>query len=143
MTRWIAPRGLDALLDTIRTRAMADYAMTGSVAAATWAAYAPARSAMIYVRNPLQASAEWDLRATDTGANVLLAQPAYHVALERTIDREDGVRVAAPTQVAADLMTVPGRAPAEAEELVEWMTHHEQLWRQPSSSVGPRSIRPA
>lgn len=129
VTQWIAPRGLDALLGAIRRSQVRDYAVTGSVAAATWAAYAPTRSAMVYTVDPEQAAAEWGLRATDTGANVLLAQPAYEVALERSIDREDGIRIAAPTQVAVDLLTGPGRAPAEAEELVDWMTRNEQLWQ--------------
>lgn len=129
VTRWIAPRGLEAALESVRNSAVEDYAVTGSVAAATWAAYAPARSAMIYALNPEQVAEEWGLRATDTGANVLLARPAYGVALERSIDRADGLRVAAPTQVAVDLMTGPGRAPAEAEELIGWMGRNEQLWR--------------
>lgn len=129
ITRWIAPRGLDALWETIRKSTVRDYAVTGSVAAATWAAYAPARSAMLYSRDPMQAAAEWGLRATDSGANVLLGQPAYDVALQRTVLREDGLRIAAPAQVAADLLTGPGRAPAEAEELMEWMTRNESLWR--------------
>lgn len=129
VTQWIAPRGLEAALEAIRRSAVGDYAVTGSVAAATWAAYAPARSAMVYAPNPEQVAEEWGLRATDTGANVLLARPAYDVALERSIDREDGLRVVAPTQVAVDLMTGPGRAPAEAEELIDWMRRNEQLWR--------------
>lgn len=129
VTQWIAPRGLEAVLGSIRKSSVGDYAVTGSVAAATWAAYAPARSAMIYALNPEQVADEWGLRATDTGANVLLARPAYGVALERSIDREDGLRIAAPTQVAADLMTGPGRAPAEAEELIDWMGRNEQHWR--------------
>lgn len=129
VTQWIAPRGLESVLESIRKSSVGDYAVTGSVAAATWAAYAPARSAMIYALNPEQTAEEWGLRATDTGANVLLARPAYGIALERSIDREDGLRIAAPTQVAADLMTGPGRAPAEAEELIEWMGRNEQLWR--------------
>jgi hypothetical protein len=129
VTRWIAPRGLDALLGTIPKGAVRGYAVTGSVAAATWAAYAPSRSAMIYTLNPEEAAAEWGLRATEKGTNVLLARPAYNVVLERSIDREDGLRIAAPTQVAVDLVTGPGRAPAEAEELLDWMTRNEQIWR--------------
>lgn len=129
VTPWIAPRGLESLMESMRVRDVDEYALTGSAAAETWAPYAPVRSAMIYVRNPERAAKEWGLRPTDTGANVLLARPAYEVALERSIDREDGLRVAAPTQVAVDLLTGPGRAPAEAEELINWMERNEELWR--------------
>lgn len=127
VTKWIAPRGIDVLLETIRTSGVSGYAVTGSVAAATWAAYAPARSAMIYAVEPEQAASAWGLRATDRGANVLLARPSCDVVLQRSVDRPDGLRVAAPTQVAVDLLNGPGRAPAEAEELMDWMTGSGQL----------------
>lgn len=129
VSQWIAPRGIDSFLERIRGHEMRDYAITGSIAAATWAPYAPVRSAMIYSPNPESAAEAWGLRATDTGANVILAKPTYDVLVERAIDRPDGLRIAAPAQVAVDLMTGPGRAPSEAEELVEWMKSNEQLWR--------------
>ncbi len=38
--------------------------------------------------------------------------------------------MAAPlVQVAADLLTGPGRSPAETEALMEWMTSNEEAWR--------------
>lgn len=129
VTRWIAPHGLDAFLDQVRKSEMNDYVITGSIAAATWAPYAPARSAMVYSLSPERAAAMWGLRTTDTGANVLVARPTYDVLLKRAINRPDDLRIAAPIQVAADLMTGPGRAPSEAEELVNWMKCNEQLWR--------------
>lgn len=129
ITRWIAPRGLENFLDRVRQSQMLNYAITGSIAAATWAPYAPARSAMIFSSSTEEAAAALGLRPTDTGANVLLAKPAYDVLIDRAIDREDGLRIAAPAQVAADLMTGPGRAPSEAEELLDWMRRNEQLWR--------------
>lgn len=129
VTRWIAPRGLDSLLDRIRTGRTLNYAMTGSVAAATWEPYAPVRSAMIYASDIEATASAWGLRPTDTGANVLLVRPAYEALLRHTRERSDGLRIAAPTQVAADLMTGPGRAPAEADALVEWMQRNEHIWR--------------
>ncbi|PWD94806.1 hypothetical protein DEQ16_14160 [Dietzia maris] len=129
VTRWIAPRGLSEFLDTVREEKKLDYAVTGSVAAAAWAAYAPARSAMVYVRDVERAAANWGLRATEAGANVLLVEPAYPVVMERAIAGLGGLAVARPTQVAVDLMNGPGRAPAEAKELIEWMRSHEQSWR--------------
>lgn len=129
VTRWIAPRGLSDLLDTVREKKELDYAVTGSVAAAAWAAYAPARSAMVYVRNAERAAANWGLRATEAGANVLLIEPTYPVVMERATSALGGLTIARPAQVAVDLMTGPGRAPSEANELIEWMTAHEQSWR--------------
>lgn len=129
VTRWIAPRGLSDLLDTVRQEKDVGYAVTGSVAASAWAAYAPARSAMVYVRDVKRAAAYWGLRETEVGANVLLIEPTYPVVMERTMTALDGLKVVRPTQVAVDLMTGPGRAPGEAQELIEWMRAHEQSWR--------------
>ena len=129
VTQWIAPRGLDWFLEQVRNGEITDYAATGSVAATEWAPYAPVRSAMLYSLDIERSSSAWGLRPTDTGANVILARPTYEVVLERTVDRAGGLRLAAPAQVAVDLMTGPGRAPSEAEELLNWMKNNEQSWR--------------
>lgn len=159
VTRWIAPRGLPSLVDRIgATGARAvdrsgygggpapgagandgtgdgsgftalRYAVTGSIAAAEWAAYAPARLAMIYVTDAAAAAEAWDLRPADAGANVMLAQPKYDVVFERSSTNNENVTVAAPSQVVVDLMTGPGRNPSEAEELLEWMKRNESSWR--------------
>lgn len=130
INRWIAPRGLPELTKRIgSTDAPTRYAVTGTVAAAEWAAYAPARMAMVYVENADEAARAWDLRPADAGANVLLAEPKYDVVFERAPQNSEGVIVAAPTQVVVDLMTGPGRNPSEAEELLEWMRRNEKSWR--------------
>lgn len=130
ITRWIAPRGLPSLTKRIgSTDAPTRYAVSGSQAAAEWAAYAPARLAMIYVADADQASDAWDLRPADAGANVMLAEPEIDVVFERSLTTQEDVVVAAPTQVVVDLMTGPGRNPSEAEELLEWMKRNEQSWR--------------
>lgn len=130
VTRWIAPRGLPGLLEQIAsTEEGSRYAVTGTIAAAEWAAYAPARLAMIYAVDPPAAAQAWDLRATEAGANVLLAQPKYDVVFERSLLNAEGVMVAKPSQVVVDLMTGPGRNPSEAEELLEWMKRNERSWR--------------
>ncbi|MGN2635627.1 hypothetical protein ACTD5D_05400 [Nocardia takedensis] len=129
VTPWIAPRGLPAFLEQLGRSQITDYAVTGSIAAATWQPYAPPRSAMVFVDDPGTAAKAWRLRPTDTGANVLLAVPAYPVLLARSGKGFQDIRIAAPTQVAVDLMTGPGRAPSEAEELLNWMGTNEQNWR--------------
>lgn len=129
ITQWIAPRGLSDLTERIRTVTGATpYAITGSQAAALWAPYAPPRAAMIYVGDARRASEAWGLRPADAGANVILAEPKFDVVFERTITKE-GVVIAAPTQVAVDLMTGPGRNPSQAEELLGWMQRNEESWR--------------
>lgn len=129
-SRWLAPRGLPTLIDRIASSGTPSrYAVTGTLAAAEWAQYAPARLAMIYVADAQNAAGRWDLRPTEAGANVLLAEPKFPVVWERTRRNAAGVAVAAPTQVVVDLMTGPGRNPSEAEELLEWMVRNEDTWR--------------
>lgn len=129
VTRWIAPRGLDALVRVAAQSTSVKYAVTGTIAAAEWAPYAPARNAMVYVNNADDAAREWGLRPAEAGANVMLAEPEFDVVFERSLTNAEGLEVAAPSQVVADLMTGPGRSPAEAEELIEWMMRNEQSWR--------------
>lgn len=128
VSQWIAPRGLDHLRQRIST-SHGRYAVTGTLAAAQWAAYAPARSAMVYVADSGTAAEEWDLRPADGGANVVLAEPKSEVPFVRTVSTMNGLILAAPAQVVVDLMTGPGRNPAEAEELLNWMVANEQSWR--------------
>jgi hypothetical protein len=49
-----------------------------------------------------------ELRSSDSGANVIVAEP---------FDR------------AADLLIGPGRGPAEAEALMSWMERNQDAWR--------------
>lgn len=131
VTRWIAPRGLPDLVERIGSiEAPSTYAVTGTLAAAQRAAYAPARLASIYVADSDAAADAWDLRPADTGANVLLAVPKFDVVFDRSMrDKQSGIMFAAPSQVVVDLMTGPGRNPSEAEELLDWMKRNEQSWR--------------
>ena len=41
----------------------------------------------------------------------------------------NGVSAVAISQAAADLLTSPGRGPAEAEALIAWMGENERAWR--------------
>ena len=75
------------------------------------------------------------MELTDAGANVLLVEPFSPVLMRRSESR-DGLRCAALSQVAADLLTSPGRGPAEAEALIAWMQEDEDAWRQTLSTKG-------
>lgn len=129
ITRWIAPRGIEHALKRLQSSSHDGYAATGTLAASTWAEYAPARSAMIFATDPTETAKLMGLHATDSGTNVLLASPAFPALMRGSFERSDGLRVVAPAQAAVDLMTGPGRAPSEAEELMEWMKGHEDVWR--------------
>jgi hypothetical protein len=60
--------------------------------------------------------------------NIALLRPFDRVATDRTSKRDD-LTVAALSQVAADLLTSPGRGPNEAEALLNWMSENESAWR--------------
>jgi hypothetical protein len=125
---FLEPRGLPALTERLSQRPTLEYVLTGSLAAERLAAYAPARLAMLYVRDIASAAELLELRPTESGANVALASGDYDVVFERE-QVIDGVRIAAVSQVAVDLLTGPGRNPSEATALLDWMTAHESAWR--------------
>jgi len=119
---FLDPRGVSNVLRRLTTR-RARYAVTGSLAANRLAPIAPARLAMVYVDDPDDAASELNLTATETGANVMLLTPFDEIAFERT-RTDDGVTYVAPSQAAVDLLTSPGRSPAEGEAVLEWMARN-------------------
>jgi hypothetical protein len=125
---YLAPRGVDRTIELLRRSTQLAYVVTGSVAAQFDAPFAPARLLAAYVEDPDEAAEALDLRPAETGPNVVLAANTDDFAFERTRDI-DGLRVAAVSQVAVDLMTGPGRNPAEAEALLDWMEKNELAWR--------------
>jgi hypothetical protein len=124
---YLEPRGLSALLTRLG-KSDERYAVTGTLAAADLAPIAPARLAVVWIRDATRAATRLGLRPTDAGANVLLIEPGDDGVFEAATQR-DGVWYAAPSQVAVDLLTSPGRGPAEGEELISWMQVNEEKWR--------------
>jgi hypothetical protein len=104
------------------------YAVTASLAAEQKVRFAPAALASVYVRDIRRSAEALGIRAAPTGGNVLLIVPNSKAAFERTWS-EGAITYAALSQVAADLLSSPGRAPSEAEELIEWMENNEDAWR--------------
>jgi len=94
------------------------YAVTGTLAASWVAPVAPPRTVTIFVDNLPKAASSLDLRRADSGSNVTLLEPFDAVVFARTRERE-GIRCVSLCQMAADLMTGPGRDPAEGEELLK------------------------
>ncbi|MBI5547438.1 MAG: hypothetical protein HY901_26445 [Deltaproteobacteria bacterium] len=124
---YLEPRGLPALLSRL-SKSGETYAVTGTLAAASFAPLAPARLASIWVRDAAAAGESLDLRAADAGANVLLLEPVDQSVFDGST-QSSGIWYAAPIQVAVDLLTSPGRGPAEGEEVITWMQANEEAWR--------------
>ena len=133
---YIAPRGIPELLRRITASDVSGYAVTGSLAVPPVARHASPRAAMIYVRDAAGAAAQWDLRPTESGQNVLLCEAPGAPATQRAwanlghdLAPHADILLARPAQIAVDLMNGPGRAPEEARVLLDWMERHEDAWR--------------
>ena len=126
-TTVLEPRGLQALDKRLRATKVA-YAATGALAAQRFDPIAPARLAAIYVTDAIEAIERLDLRETDAGANVVLLEPFDPVVFDRTVER-DGLCCVAPSQLAVDLLTGPGREPSQGEQMLKWMEENEDVWR--------------
>ena len=127
LTPCIAPRGITALLDRLRNANFL-YCLTGSFAAVRYAQVAEPRLATVYVPNAVRVLDSLGLRPADSGANVLVCEPFDPVVFDRA-EEENGISYTRITQVTVDLMAGPGRGPAEAEALLDWMRQNEASWR--------------
>ena len=126
-TTALEPRGLPALENKLRATELA-YAATGAFAAQRYDPIAPARQAAIYVTDATEFIDHAGLRETETGANVVILEPFDPVVFDRAVDR-NGLRCVAPSQLAADLLTGPGREPSQGEYILKWMERNEHVWR--------------
>ena len=126
-TMYLAARGIPAVIERLK-KTKVTYAVTGSWAAAEVAPVAGPRLLMVYVDDPADVEKALDLRPGDAGANVAILTPFDDIVFERT-STKGGVTVAAISQVAADLLTSPGRGPNEAEALIDWIQQNEATWR--------------
>ena len=124
---YLDPRGLGNVEQILR-EADWRYATTGSIAAQRYAPIARTRTVELYVGDAAAVAALLRLRPAETGANVLLVEPFDDVVFMRTQIR-DGLVTVAPTQLAVDLLSGPGREPSEGEELLDWMRKNENTWR--------------
>jgi hypothetical protein len=126
-TMCLDPRGLSSLTTRLASSDL-HYAVTGTLAVSEFAPVAGTRLAVIYVDSISEAVARLGLRVVEKGANVMLIEPEDAGITEGTMVRS-GLRVVAVSQAAADLLTSPGRGPAEAEALIAWMRENEEVWR--------------
>lgn len=124
---YLDPRGLSSVTGKLEGRKRG-FAATGAIASQRFAPIAPTRLAAVYVNDVSRWAARLDLREADAGANVWLIEPYDDVVFERTVTR-DGLVCVNPSQLAVDLLTGPGRDPAEGEELLTWMERNQDAWR--------------
>lgn len=129
MQTWLEPRGTRALLDKLR-RASFKCAITGSFAAVRYAPIAEPRLIGLYLEDIDAATHSLGLHPAETGGNVILGVPFDPVVFDRTVSIE-GITYVGVTQAAIDLLTGPGRNPAEAESLIEWMKENRDQWQIP------------
>lgn len=125
---FLEPRGLPAILAKLR-ETPTPYALTGSLAATRLAPIAEPRLAACFVANAATFATSLKLRQADAGANVILLEPFDAIVFARTWT-QDSLHFAAPSQMAADLLTSPGRGPEEAQELLRWMKENQDEWQQ-------------
>jgi hypothetical protein len=119
-------RGIPALAEQLASIG-SGYAATGAFGASKFTEIAPTRLMSLYVTDAREFSDRLGLRTVDTGSNVWLIEPATDVVFERAI-RRDNIICANPAQLAADLLTGPGRDPSVGEELLSWMENNDE-WR--------------
>lgn len=125
---FLLPQGVERVRPALASARELRYVLTGSLAAQSFAPYASPRLAMIYVDDVAEAAERLDLRPVERGANVLLAARREDVAFLRARTLE-GVVTAAPSQIAVDLLSGPGRSPSEGQAVLDWMESHEREWR--------------
>lgn len=123
-------RDLGTLVLAIRDRARSSsfkYAFTGSWAAGRFAPVTGTRLLACFVERPEGLAESLNLRLGEDLSNVWLMEPYDPVVYERG-GWEQGINLAAPAQVLVDLMTSPGRGPAEADAYLSWLRANDPLW---------------
>ena len=130
--RWyLAPRGLDHVLSLISQQnevtagslALREYLPAGTVPVT------PLMIAAFYTADPEIIATQIGLVSAAPGtANVALARPADEtlLSLGPTKGRPGFVPV---SQALADLLTLPGRAREEAEQLIDYLATTDPAWR--------------
>lgn len=125
--RFLALRGRGALVEGLR-RTELRYAVTGAFAAEFMRTVATSPITTIYTDDVPALARELELQPHKSPATVVLVQPVDDVAYQRKWSR-DGLWLAAPSQVVADLLTGGDRDPQIAEAVMDWMAENPDAWR--------------
>jgi hypothetical protein len=121
--QYIAPRGLQSTLEKLKS-VRADYAITGSVAAANFAPVASSSQLFLYSQSPDELANELGLRPVDSGGDVFINIPEWGLVFQRR-QIVDSLTLVSSAQIAIDLIDGPGRNPQEGEALIEWIVNRE------------------
>lgn len=127
VTRALAPRGVEAIGDGLRGSTI-KYAVSGSLAARLAAPEAEARLGLVYAEDTDEVLDAIRARISSGATNLLVIEPADDTPFVRSFDQA-GLRYAAFSQVAVDLLSGPGRNPEEGDALLRWMAANEDSWR--------------
>jgi hypothetical protein len=129
---YVAPRGVNKTLEQLRERA--DYSLTGSAAARMYLpsesiSVVPLTLVTLYAREMTQLAGDLKLvRVARSESNVMITAPRDRELLWAS-RRPDAELTTAPLgQVLADLLTLPGRFPQEAEQLIEYLAGSDPTW---------------
>lgn len=128
---WLAPRGLAQVTD--RLAGQDGVAITGSAAARRLlppdtTSVVPLRLFALYAASPRRLAEQLGLVEADAAtANVIIAAPQD----ERILPQAGEPVALAPTAlVLADLLTLPGRSDAEAEQLMDALAATDPSWKE-------------
>lgn len=127
------PRGLTHALNALPSLSTR-IAVTGSAAARVYlpgnlVSVSPLVSLNLYAEDPIGLIDQLGLKVVERGTNVLVMRPYDEVVYTRS-RRVEGIDYAVPAQVLADLLTGPGRASEEAEQLLAALESSEPGWDQ-------------
>lgn len=123
----VSRRGLEVVLDKLRLDT-GKSAVTGSYAANRLAPVSAPTLLAIYTDRPRTLVQSLELMVVPDGQDVLLIEPADDFVYTR-LEHDGGLSYVAPSQVALDCLTGPGRMPAEGEAVLSWMADHLPTWR--------------
>ncbi|HEY0641519.1 MAG TPA: hypothetical protein VGD67_28145 [Pseudonocardiaceae bacterium] len=126
------PRGLNHALTALRS-ADARVVVTGSAAVRAYlpedvTPVSPLASVSLYAEDPIAVMGQLGLRVVERGTNVLIMRP-YDEVVHTKARQVEGIAYAAPAQVVADLLTGPGRASEEAEQLLAVLGSSDRGWQ--------------
>jgi hypothetical protein len=127
LTYWRSKHDTQSVLDRIPTTPVR-HAISGCHAARVWAPETPPGPTVIYTPDAQTAATMWELVPART-KTIVLAEPTTDLAYTRTRKTDTGLRLAAPAQVLADLLTGAAKSPTAADPLLTWMLEHELDWR--------------
>jgi DNA-binding HxlR family transcriptional regulator len=131
---YLAPRGLTPVLNALRQRS--DVCVTGSGAARTYlpestSSVLPLTQLTCFARDPQGLASDLQLVRTDRStANVIVTRPADPQLLVNPSRTQDGLPVVPVSQALADLVTLPGRAAQEADQLIDVLAATDPAWRE-------------